>query len=108
MPNDLESLVNNPPAKRQRSSSENSDKSVDNLIAWLLENGAEINCIEERIVPGMRLADYADSGAGRGLFITKDVDEGQVLIRVPAVCLLNLDTLPIYTRYPAYDRIGRG
>jgi hypothetical protein len=89
----------------KRKKSRNTDKrkkSVDGLVSWLASHDAVISSVEEKNVPGTHLYN-SNLGSGRGLFATTQIKEGDLLIRIPAECLLNLDTLgPLHARYPTY------
>jgi len=43
-------------------------------------------------------------GSGRGIFVTEHIGEGELLIRIPANCLINMDTLTaLHAEYPEYN-----
>ena len=65
------------------------DRSLDNLISSLTQSGAEINDVVVRNVEGNHLPLLQPNvGAGRGLFATRDIDQGETLIRIPEECFI--------------------
>jgi len=60
---------------------ESDDPEYDALVKWLLKSGAEFP-----FVSGHK---RAHAGGGRGLFATKDLTEGEVVIKIPAECWLS-------------------
>jgi len=96
-----------------------SPRSLDSLIQWLLSHEAIISKVVEKTVPGTLHRSYPWCrvfsspafglwmdllvGSGRGLFASEDIEDGELLIRIPGTCLINLGTLaPLQEEYPTY------
>lgn len=78
------------------------ERPLDGLVSWLLNNGAVINNLTEKKIQSQLFSSSSDKiGAGRGLFATRHVEEGETLVRIPSNCLVNLTTLGnLHLKYP--------
>jgi len=80
--------------------------SFDSLVKYYRSKGCVVNKVVEKHVPGtsssapVTLTYFPDLillvGAGRGLFASEPIEEGEIILQINSDCLVNLDypTLP--------------